>query len=98
MVLDEELIIGTGSISSYWGSLTESILLTIFVAPEYHGKGIGRLIIQTLEEDELFKRAKRIEIPASITAVSFYEKMGYSFKDNQKLLDGDGHYRMEKFR
>lgn len=31
-------IIGTGSISSYWGSETESILLTIFVLPEYHGQ------------------------------------------------------------
>lgn len=36
IVCDEERIIGTGSISSYWGSETESILLTIFVLPEYH--------------------------------------------------------------
>ena len=31
-------IVGTGSISSFWGSKTESILLTIFVLPELHGK------------------------------------------------------------
>ena len=35
-------IIGTGSISSFWGSETESILLSIFVLPEFHGKGVGR--------------------------------------------------------
>lgn len=30
------------SISSFWRSLTESILLTIFVLPEFHGQGIGK--------------------------------------------------------
>lgn len=70
-------IVGTGSVSSYWGSETESILLSIFVLPEYHGKGIGTVIINTLEKDELFLRTKRIEIPASITAAEFYRKFGY---------------------
>lgn len=98
VVCDEAKIIGTGSISSFWGSLTESILLTIFVLPEWHGQGIGRKIIETLEGDELFLRANRIEIPASITGCGFYEKMGYKYKDNQKQLDEEGDYRMEKFR
>ncbi len=91
-------IVGVGSISSYWGSKTESILLTIFVKPELHGQGIGRFIIQTLEQDELFLRAERIEIPASITAVGFYKKQGYDYKDGLNQLDGEGHYRLEKFR
>ena len=93
-----EEIVAVGSISSFWGSKSESILLTIFVLPEYHGKGIGRTIIHTLEQDELFTRAKRIEIPASITAVEFYRKFGYDFKNGIKELDGEGHYRLEKFR
>jgi GNAT superfamily N-acetyltransferase len=94
--IDEE-IIGVGAISSFWGSLTESILLTIFVLPELHGNGIGRYIIQTLEQDELFLRADRIEIPASITAVEFYKKQGYDYKNGIKELDEEGHYRLEKF-
>jgi len=98
IVCDEERIIGTGSISSYWGSETESILLTIFVLPEYHLRGIGRKIVETLENDDLFLRAQRIEIPASITACVFYEKMGYGYKNGLKQLDGEGHYRMEKYR
>lgn len=93
-----QLIAGVGSISSFWGSPTESILLTIFVLPELHGKGIGRFIIETLERDELFLRAERIEIPASITAVEFYRKLGYDFKDGIKALDEENHYRLEKFR
>jgi GNAT superfamily N-acetyltransferase len=93
----EEEVIGVGAISSFWGSLTESILLTIFVLPELHGNGIGKFIIQTLEQDELFLRADRIEIPASITAVEFYRKQGYDFKNGVKKLDEEGQYRLEKF-
>lgn len=94
---DDE-IVACGAISSFWGSLEESILLLVFVSPEYHGLGIGRKIIQTLEQDELFLRAKRVEIPASITACEFYRKFGYDWKDGKKELDGEGHYRLEKFK
>lgn len=94
----DEKIIGVGSISSFWGSETESILLTVFVLPEFHGKGIGRTIIRTLEQDDLFIRAERVEIPASITAVDFYQKFGYGFKNNVKQLDEEGHFRLEKFK
>ena len=95
---DKSRIIGCGAIAGYWGSTTESILLTIFVLPEYQGKGIGKQIIHTLENDELFLRAKRIEIPASITAVEFYRKMGYNYKNGIAELDDGQLYRLEKFR
>ena len=89
-------IVGTGSISSFWGSTTESILLTIFVMPEFHGKGIGTKIINILEQDEFYVRASRVEIPASITAVEFYRKFGYDYKNGKKELDEEHHYRLEK--
>ncbi len=98
VVCDGDKIVGTGSISSYFGSETDSILLTIFVLPEYHGKKIGRKIIETLENDELFLRATRIEIPSSITSCGFYEKCGYTYKNGIKELDEENLYRMEKFR
>ena len=94
----EGRIVGVGSISSFWGSLTESILLTIFVLPELHGQGIGSFIMDTLETDELFLRADRIEIPASITAAEFYRKKGYEYKNGRKEPDEENLYRMEKFR
>ena len=95
---NEGKIVGVGAISSFWGSLTESILLTIFVLPELHGQKIGSYIIDVLESDELFLRAKRIEIPASITATEFYRKKGYDYKNGIKKLDDEQHYRLEKFR
>ena len=98
VVCDGSRIIGCGAIAPYWGSKTESILLTIFVLPEYQGKGVGRLIIETLEQDEYFLRADRIEIPASITGVEFYKKMGYGYKNGAAELEDGVMYRLEKFR
>ena len=95
---DDDKIIGCGGIGPYWGKEDESSLFTIFVLPEYQGKGIGREIIETLEQDEYFLRAKRIEIPASITAVDFYRKMGYDYKNGIAELDEEQLYRLEKFR
>ena len=94
----DDRIVGVGSISSFWGSETESILLTIFVLPELHGNGIGRIIMQTLGQDELYLRADRIEIPSSITATEFYRKFGYDYKDGIKELDSEQHYRLEKYK
>jgi len=91
-------IVGCGAIGPYWGKTDESSLFNIFVLPEYQGKGIGRAIIETLEQDEYFLRAKRIEIPASITACAFYRKMGYDYKNGVDQVDEEGLYRLEKFK
>ena len=98
VVCDDEKIIGCGAIGPYWGKEDESSLFTIFVLPEYQNKGIGKNIIQTLEKDELFLRAKRIEIPASITGTPFYLKMGYSYKNGVITSDEEGLLRLEKYR
>lgn len=98
VVCDEDRIIGCGAIGPYWGKNDESSLYTIFVLPEYQGRGLGRKIIDTLEQDEYFLRAKRIEIPSSITAAEFYRKMGYDYKDGRKELDEEQLYHLEKFR
>ncbi|MBE7070621.1 MAG: GNAT family N-acetyltransferase, partial [Ruminococcaceae bacterium] len=52
----------------------------------------------TLENDEFFTRAKRIEIPASITGVPFYLKMGYNYKDGKTDPDEEHLIRLEKIR
>lgn len=94
----DDKVVGVGAISSFWGSKTESILLTIFVLPEIHGNGIGKVIIQTLEQDELYLQSSQVEIPASITATEFYRKFGYDYKSGIKELDDEQHYRMEKYK
>lgn len=54
--------------------------------------------IEVLEQDEYFLRAKRIEIPASITACEFYIKQGYNYKNGIKKIDEERLYRLEKHR
>ena len=95
---EKDNIIGCGAIEPYWDKVDESSLFTIFISPEHQGKGIGQKIIETLEKDEYFLRAKRIEVPASITAVPFYKKMGYSYKNGINKAADEGIVRMEKFR
>ena len=91
-------IIGCGAIGPYWGSETESSLFTIFVLPACQGRGIGRRIIEALERDEFFLRAERVEVPASITGVGFYRKLGYEYKNGIDHPDEERLYRLEKIR
>ncbi|MVX67261.1 GNAT family N-acetyltransferase [Clostridium chromiireducens] len=98
VVYEDNKLVGCGSIGPYWGSKEESSLFTIFVLPEYQGRGIGRKIIETLEQDEYFLRSRRIEIPASITAVEFYRKLGYDYKNGINKVDDELLYRLEKFK
>ena len=98
VICDGDIIVGCGAIGPYWGKEDESSLFNIFVLPEYQGKGVGRKIIETLEQDEFFLRAKRVEIPASITACDFYRKLGYTYKNGVDVVDEEQLFRLEKFR
>ena len=91
-------IIGSGAIGPYWDRQDESSLFTIFVRPDCQGKGVGKAIVETLERDPFALRAKRIEIPASITGLPFYLKMGYSYKNGIAEPDEERLYRLEKSR
>ena len=59
-------------------------MLTIFVLTEFHEKGAGREIINTLEQDE------------SVTATVFYRKFGYDYKNSVKELDEEHHEGLGK--
>ncbi len=98
VAVEDEAIIGCGAIGPYWDKADESSLFTIFVLPEWQGKGVGRRIVETLEADEYALRARRIEIPASITGLPFYKRLGYTYKDGNDRVDDEGLYRLEKIR
>lgn len=90
-------LIGTGAIGPYYGSETESCFFSIFVSPDYQKLGIGKLIMDTLEDDYYYHRAKRLIIPASITAVHFYRKRGYDYINQNSTPDHEGLIYLEKF-
>lgn len=93
-----DALVGCGAVGPYWDKTDECSFFNIFVLPEYQGRGVGRKIIETLEQDELFLRSKRAEIPASLTAVNFYRKFGYAFKNGITTPDEEKLYRLEKHR
>ena len=96
--VDHDKIIGCGGVTRYHGCADESYLLSVFVLPEYQGQGIGKLIVEALEKDEYSRRAERITLASSTTAVGFYRQLGYEFVDGLSEPDGHGVVRMEKRR
>ena len=98
VVCQEDTIIGCGAVGPYWGKQDECSFFNIFVLPEYQGRGVGRKIIETLEQDPYFLRSKRAEIPASLTACGFYLKLGYTYKNGITTPDEEQLYRLEKHR
>ena len=91
-------IIGCGAIGPYWDSADASCLFSIFVHPGHQGRGVGRRIIEALERDPFFLRAWRTEVPASVTGVPFYMKMGYRYKNGITEPDEERLVRLEKRR
>lgn len=49
----------------------------LFVLGAYHGKGIGRKLVELFEKEAKRQNSLLIKIASSIYAVPFYEKMGY---------------------
>ena len=72
-------VVGCGAISGCHGSETESCIMTLFVLPDCQGRGVGRKLLETLEADEIFLRAERVELSSSVTAHGFYKKLGYAY-------------------
>ena len=96
VVCKKGIIIGCGAIGSRGGQQEESQIYNVFVFPSYQRLGIGRRIIQTLEQSEYFLRAKRVEVISSITAVGFYQKLGYQLKGKMNATEKDKLYILEK--
>lgn len=90
------LVVGCGAIAD--SGEGESCIMTLFVLPACQGRGIGRGILETLETDESFLRAKRVEISSSITAHRFYKKFGYTYMNGAGEPDANGSVFMEKRR
>jgi len=67
------------------------------VDDEYQGKGIGRAIIEHMEQCAKSNSAKELFFNARDNALGFYEKLGYHFIAKTYLLFGTiQHYKMSK--
>lgn len=72
------------------------IILTVFVNLENHHQGIGKLLIQKIEEYASQIGAHELVIPSSIYGCEFYRKLGYDYCNGTKELTKDGQYILSK--
>ncbi|MGL5614730.1 MAG: GNAT family N-acetyltransferase [Sarcina sp.] len=96
VAIEENEIVATGAISKI--NDKEAFISAVFVVPEYHGRGIGKFVMEILEKDRYFLESEIISLNASITATKFYEKLGYSYKNGVKNLNEYNVYEMIKER
>jgi ribosomal protein S18 acetylase RimI-like enzyme len=67
------------------------------VEKEYEGNGIGRMLVNALEQEARNKNMCTVILDAREPAVGFYQKLGYSIeKQSYVLFDKIQHYRMIK--
>ncbi len=67
------------------------------VDKQYQGKGLGKLVLQFLEQKAITLQLHKIELQARENAVQFYESNGYTVKEPSFLLWGIiQHYLMTK--
>lgn len=90
-----ETVIGCAAIGSH-GQESESYLHSVFVLPEKQRRGVGRALLEAIEQDTLFLHAARVIVPASINALPFYQALGYTFAPGGDRLDEAQLYRLEK--
>lgn len=68
----------------------------VCILPEYRGKHLGKLIMQTLEDHAATKEFEKVILNAQSYAVPFYEKLGYIIT-SPEFMDADiPHRAMEK--
>lgn len=65
-----ERIVGTATIHNDYISC-------VFVLHNYIGKGIGKLLMETVENDARQRKERSVHLDSSTTAQSFYELLGY---------------------
>lgn len=96
VAVEGEVILGVGAICPKAERPEECELLTIFVLPDQQGRGVGRRIMEALERDDFFRAARRVTIPASLTAHGFYARLGYGYEGGEPRVFDNENYHMEK--
>lgn len=64
----------------------------------YEGQGVGRRILISLEDVLATRGVMKLSLHARISAVGFYEKLGYARSGDPFLEVGIPHILMEKFQ
>ena len=72
------------------------IILTVFTHLEYQKRGIGKALIQKIDEYAEGIGADEVIIPASVYGLDFYRKLGYDYYNGNSSQNEDGEYILSK--
>lgn len=90
-------VVGTASLARDNRTQDEKyVCLTVFVLPECHGAGIGKRLMERVEEAARSRGAKVLQVPASLTALPFYRKRGYAEDESAPFDPKEGDVWMIK--
>ena len=83
-------VIATGAFANF-GSLDipKYSISNLYVKPELHSMGAGRLLFNQLFQDVKNKNADSFHVPSSRNAIGFYEKMGFTVDEEQLEKDDE---------
>lgn len=70
VALAGERVVGTASLDG-------QVVRTVFVQPDLHGKGIGRMLMETVEQTARDLGIEVLRVPSSVSAEHFYQKLGF---------------------
>ena len=55
----------------------DNVLASLFVSGDHHGRDIGRKLVEQFERDSRLNGIEWIRVAATLSAVPFYQTMGY---------------------
>ncbi len=92
---DGNKMIGVGRLQ--YNSADQAQIRYMAVETKHEGNGIGRMIVNALEQEARNKNINTVMLDARKPAVGFYQKLGYSIEEKSYLLfDEIQHFRMTK--
>ena len=72
-----------------FGALAEAEVKRVYIDPAHQHRGIGTLLVTTLEEEAVRRRLRSVHLTSRPDAVSFYLELGYSIDDRETyIIDG----------
>lgn len=84
VVDDDGNIIATGSLADFGSAEAPKMSVSMFfVSPDYHSKGICRMLLEHLLSSAVLQNIHRLHVPSSNNAIRFYERSGFIKDDTQ---------------
>jgi predicted GNAT family N-acyltransferase len=95
MAVDNQKLVAVGRLQV--NTADEAQIRYMAVEKNYEGNGIGRMIVEALEQEAINRKVNTLMLDAREPAVGFYQKLGYrTGKKSYVLFNEIQHYRMTK--